>query len=215
LAPRLFELRMRHRSGEARTVAWSAVASDNVLQAVGRDVTAERAAEAALRRAEEALRQSQKMEAIGQLTGGIAHDFNNMLTGIIGSIEIVKRRLAVGKHEDIEKFMSAAIASANRAAGLTHRLLAFARRQPLDPQPVDVNHLIEGIDDLLRRTLGERVELRVALGASVWPALTDENQLENALLNLAINARDAMPEGGRLTIETSNTSILPGEARQD
>ena len=213
--PRLFEIRMRHPSGEARTVAWSAVAYDNVLQAVGRDVTAERFAEAALRKAEEALRQSQKMEAIGQLTGGIAHDFNNMLTGIIGSIEIVRRRLAAGKHEDVEKFMAAANASANRAAGLTHRLLAFARRQPLDPQAIDVNRLVQGIDDLLRRTLGEKVKLRVALGADLWPALTDENQLENALVNLAINARDAMPDGGGLTIETSNISIPPGEGGQD
>ena len=214
-APRLFELRMPHHSGGVRTVAWSAVAVGDLLQAVGRDVTAERAAEAALREAEEALRQSQKMEAIGQLTGGIAHDFNNMLTGIIGSIEIVRRRLASGKHEDIEKFMAAAITSANRAAGLTHRLLAFARRQPLDPQPLDVNRLVENIEDMLRRTLGEQVQLRIALGAEVWPALTDANQLENALLNLAINGRDAMPKGGLLTIETSNISVAADDGRSD
>jgi PAS domain S-box-containing protein len=214
-APRLFELRMRHGSGGVRTIAWSAVAADGVLQAVGRDVTAEREAEAALRQAEDALRQSQKMEAIGQLTGGIAHDFNNMLTGIIGAIEIVRRRLATGKYEDIERFMAAAITSANRAAGLTHRLLAFARRQPLDPQPLDVNGLVGNIEEMLRRTLGERVELKIALGAELWPALTDANQLENALLNLAINGRDAMPDGGRLTIETSNIGVLPEQVRQD
>ena len=214
-APRLFELRMTHRFGAVRIVAWSAVAVDGVLQAVGRDVTAERAAEAALRETEEALRQSQKMEAIGQLTGGIAHDFNNLLTGIIGSIEIVRRRLESGRHEDIERFMSAAVTSANRAAGLTHRLLAFARRQPLDPKPLDVNRLVENLEDLLRRTLGERVELKVELGAEVWQALTDANQLENALLNLAINGRDAMPDGGRLTIQTSNVNVPSDAARPD
>ncbi|MGZ3273288.1 MAG: PAS domain S-box protein [Phenylobacterium sp.] len=212
-APRLFELRMTHRSGAIRTVAWSAVALDDQLQAVGRDVTAERQAQATLRETEEALRQSQKMEAIGQLTGGIAHDFNNMLTGIIGSIEIIRRRMAVGKLDDVEKFMAAAVTSANRAAALTHRLLAFARQQPLDPQPLDVNQLIGEVEDLLTRTLGEQVRLQIHLGQEVWPALTDANQLENAILNLAINARDAMPEGGMLTIETSNVSILADDVR--
>jgi PAS domain S-box-containing protein len=213
--PRLFEVRMLHRGGGVHTIAWSAVVVEDQLQAVGRDVTAERGAEAALRDAEEALRQSHKMEAIGQLTGGIAHDFNNLLTGIIGAIEIVRRRLASGRHEDIERFMSAAVASANRAAGLTHRLLAFARRQPLDPQPLDVNRLIGNVEDMLRRTLGEQVELRMALDAEAWPALTDANQLENAILNLAINGRDAMPEGGRLTIGTGNISIETPEAGAD
>ena len=211
-APRLFELRMMHRSGAVRTVAWSAVAVDDLLQAVGRDVTAEREAQTALREAEDALRQSQKMEAIGQLTGGIAHDFNNMLTGIIGSIEIMRRRMAIGKLDDIEKFMAAAVTSANRAAGLTHRLLAFARRQPLDPQPLDVSGLVANIEDLLRRTLGEQVQLHIRLGRDVWPALTDSNQLENAILNLAINGRDAMPAGGKLTIETGNVTVLADDS---
>jgi PAS domain S-box-containing protein len=214
-APRLFEVRMVHRSGEVRTVAWSAVGGDDLLQAVGRDVTAERQAQAALRDTEEALRQSQKMEAIGQLTGGIAHDFNNLLTGIIGAIEIVRRRLQTGKHEDIEKFMGAAVASANRAAGLTHRLLAFARRQPLDPQPFDVNGLVQNIEDMLRRTLGEQVQLQISLSPEAWPALTDANQLENAILNLAINGRDAMPKGGRLTITTSNVSVTGADGGGD
>jgi PAS domain S-box-containing protein len=206
-APRLFELRMLHRSGATRRVAWSAVAVGDLLQAVGRDVTAEREAEAALRETEEALRQSQKMEAIGHLTGGIAHDFNNLLTGIIGAIEMLRRRLAAGRHDDTEKFMAAAVASANRAAALTHRLLAFARRQPLDPRPLDVNALIENIADILRRTLGEQVQLKTDLGEGVWRALTDANQLENAILNLAINGRDAMPDGGLLTIATANVSV--------
>jgi PAS domain S-box-containing protein len=206
-ARQLFEVRMTHSMDGERIVAWSAVAVDDLLQAVGRDVTAERRAQAALRETEEALRQSQKMEAIGQLTGGIAHDFNNLLTGIIGSIEIMRRRLATGRLDDIEKFMGAAVTSANRAAGLTHRLLAFARRQPLDPQPLDVNRLIDNIEDLLRRSLGEQVRLKILLADEVWPALTDANQLENAILNLAINGRDAMPEGGLLSIHTSNTSL--------
>jgi PAS domain S-box-containing protein len=206
-APRLFELRMMHASGGVRTVAWSAVAMDGALHAVGRDVTEERKAQVTLRETEEALRQSQKMEAVGQLTGGIAHDFNNLLTGIIGSIELIRRRIAAGKLDEIEKFMGAAMASANRAAGLTHRLLAFARRQPLDPQPLDVNALVGNVEDLLRRTLGEQVQLRIQLGSEVWPALTDSNQLENAILNLAINGRDAMPKGGILTIETQNVTV--------
>ena len=214
-APRLFEVRMLHRSGETRTVAWSAVAVDDLLHAVGRVVRAERAAESALRETEEALRQSQKMEAVGQLTGGIAHDFNNMLTGVIGAIEIVRRRLASGRTQDVDRFMAAAMASANRAASLTHRLLAFARRQPLDPQPLDVNQLIENIEDMLRRTLGEQVQLRIALAAETWPALSDANQLESAILNLAINSRDAMPDGGVLTIETGNATVQAGEIRAD
>jgi PAS domain S-box-containing protein len=214
-APRLVEVRIRHRAGGDRVIALSAVAVDGLIQGVGRDVTAERQAQAALRQTEEALRQSQKMEAIGQLTGGIAHDFNNLLTGIIGAVEIVRKRLASGNHQDIDRFMNAAVTSAGRAASLTHRLLAFSRRQPLDPKPLDINRLVESIDDLLRRSLGERVELKIALGVEVWPALTDANQLENALLNLAINARDAMPHGGRLTIETTNVTGGSSEGRPD
>jgi PAS domain S-box-containing protein len=157
---------------------------------------------------EEALRQSQKMEAIGQLTGGIAHDFNNLLTGIIGAMDILKRRLAAGRYEDTQRFMDAATTSANRAAALTHRLLAFARRQPLDPKATDANQLIRGIEDLLRRTLSERIKLDTDLDSDIWPALTDPNQLENAVLNLAINARDAMPDGGTLTLTTRRVEIV-------
>ena len=155
--------------------------------------------------AEEKLRQSQKMEAIGQLTGGIAHDFNNMLTGITGSLDLIRRRLNGGNKEDLIRLMDAASTSAQRAAALTHRLLAFARRQTLDTKPSDINTLVAGMDDMLRRTLGEQVRFEILLGAGLWPALIDANQLENAILNLALNARDAMPDGGRLTIETSNT----------
>jgi PAS domain S-box-containing protein len=156
------------------------------------------------RKAEEALRQSQKMEAVGQLTGGIAHDFNNMLTGIIGSIDLMKRRIESGRFTGLERFMEAANASAHRAASLTHRLLAFSRRQSLDARPIDVNALVASLEDLLVRTIGEQVTLRVRLAPGLELAHADANQLENALLNLAINARDAMPEGGQLLIETSS-----------
>ena len=168
------------------------------------DITAERAAEVELSAAQEALRQSQKMEAIGQLTGGIAHDFNNLLTGIIGSLDLVRRRMATDRSDDIARFIEAASTSALRAATLTHRLLAFARRQSLDIRSTDINRLVASMQDLLHRTLGERIELRLMLDANLWTAFTDPNQLESALLNLAINARDAMPDGGRMTIETAN-----------
>jgi PAS domain S-box-containing protein len=206
-APKRIELNMRTSNGASRRIEWSAVAADNLFQAVGRDVTAEREAEDALRKAEEALRHSQKMEAIGQLTGGIAHDFNNMLTAIIGSMEVLKRRIHAGRYEDVQRFMDGAIASANRAAGLTHRLLAFARRQPLDPKAVDVNQLIRGMEELLGRTLGEKIRLAIDLSPELSAALTDASQLENAILNLAINARDAMPHGGTLTIATTNEVV--------
>lgn len=174
------------------------------------DVTDRLAQEAKLANTEEALRQSQKMEAIGQLTGGIAHDFNNLLTGIIGSMDVLKRRISSGRYDDTQRFMDAAVTSANRAAALTHRLLAFARRQPLDPKGVDANQLIRSIeDDLIRRTIGEQVRLETSLAPDLWPTMADANQLENAILNLAINARDAMPEGGRLTIKTQNVQHRP------
>jgi len=152
--------------------------------------------------AEAALRQSQKMEAVGQLTGGIAHDFNNMLTGIIGAHDMIRRRRAAGREEDIDRYMDAASASAQRAAALTERLLAFSRRQSLDAKPLDANDLVTSLLDLLRRTVGERITVEVALDADSL-LIADSNQLESAILNLSINARDAMPDGGRLRIETS------------
>jgi len=166
--------------------------------------TAELEAEMASRsHAEAALRQSQKMEAVGQLTGGIAHDFNNMLTGVIGAMDIMKRRLANGRTDDLERFMDAAAASAQRAAALTARLLAFSRRQSLDTKPTDVNALAQSLDDLLRRSIRENIALDFALAPDLPLAVTDANQLESAILNLTINARDAMPDGGQLTIETN------------
>jgi PAS domain S-box-containing protein len=154
--------------------------------------------------AEEALRQSQKMEAVGQLTGGIAHDFNNLLAGISGSLELLETRVAQGRLDAIPRYIDAAQSSARRAAALTQRLLAFSRRQTLDPKPVNANRLIADMEELLRRTVGPEITVEVVGAAGLWPTLVDPNQLENALLNLCINARDAMPDGGRLTIETAN-----------
>ncbi len=147
------------------------------------------------------------MEAVGQLTGGIAHDFNNLLQGITGSLDLLKLRLQLGKLDNIDKLIGGAMNSAQRAAGLTHRLLAFSRRQPLDPRSVKANHLVSSMDDLLRRTLGEKIQMEMVLGGGLWVTLCDPNQLEAAILNLCINARDAMPHGGRLTIETSNAHL--------
>ncbi len=164
--------------------------------------------------AEEALRQSQKMEAVGQLTGGIAHDFNNLLTGITGSLELLGIRIAQGRLNDVERYSLAAQGAAKRAAALTHRLLAFSRRQTLDPKPTDVNRLVGGIEDMVRRTVGPEVEVEVVASVGLWATLVDPHQLENALLNLCINARDAMPGGGRLTIETANRWIDARTARE-
>lgn len=158
-------------------------------------------------RAEEALRHAQKMEAIGQLTGGLAHDFNNMLTGVLGALDLIQRRVNNGNSADLHRYIDAAMTSANRAAALTHRLLAFARRQSLDPKPVDVNQLVVSMEDMLRRTIGEHIRLHTQLQADAWLAYTDAHQLENALLNLVINARDAMPSGGDLQVRTRCVQI--------
>lgn len=154
--------------------------------------------------AESHLRQAQKMEAVGQLTGGLAHDFNNMLTGISGAIEMMQVRIHQGRIGELDRYANAALGAARRAAALTHRLLAFSRRQTLDPKPTDVNRLIDGMRDLVQRTVGPSVAIEVVGAGGLWPAMVDPNQLENALLNLCINARDAMPDGGRITIETAN-----------
>jgi PAS domain S-box-containing protein len=202
-----FENRFRAKDGNYRLISWTAVPKEGLFYAIGRDNTAERAAAETLRETEEALRQSQKMEAVGQLTGGIAHDFNNLLTGVLGSLDMLRTRVAQGRLDTIDRYVTAAMTSANRAAALTHRLLAFARRQPLDPRPVQANALVASLEDLFRRTVGETVTLEVVLAGGLWPTLCDPNQLESALLNLVINARDAMPEGGKLTIETCNAHL--------
>ncbi len=154
--------------------------------------------------AEEALRQSQKMEAVGQLTGGIAHDFNNLLAGISGSLQMMETRIGQGRLDAVPRYIDAALGAARRAAALTQRLLAFSRRQTLDPKPTNLNRLIADMEDLVRRSTGPDIAVEIVGAAGVWPVFIDQNQLENALLNLCINARDAMPDGGRLTIETAN-----------
>ncbi len=163
---------------------------------------AERTAE--LIHAEEKLRQSQKMEAVGQLTGGLAHDFNNLLAGISGALDLMGMRIAQGRLNDIDKYMLAAQSAAKRAAALTHRLLAFSRRQTLDPRPLDVNLLVGGMTELIQRTVGPSILVETVSAPDLWSASVDASQLENAILNLCINSRDAMPDGGRIIIETAN-----------
>jgi nitrogen-specific signal transduction histidine kinase/CheY-like chemotaxis protein len=165
-------------------------------------------------RVEDALRQSQKMEAVGQLTGGLAHDFNNLLTGIMGSLELLQARVLQGRVNDIERYATAAQGAAKRAAALTHRLLAFSRRQTLDPKPTNVNRLVAGMEELIRRTVGPEIVLEPVAGGGLWITLVDPSQLENALLNLCINARDAMVGGGKLTIETGNRWLDERAARE-
>ena len=238
----LYDVEFRTVGKEDGVIRWVAAKgagrfeNDVCVRMIGTaiDITARKAAEAELRLlndslesqveertralmvSEEALRQAQKMEAVGQLTGGIAHDFNNLLTGITGSLEMMQARTAQGRPEAAARYIEVAQGAARRAASLTQRLLAFSRRQTLDPKPTDPNRLIRGMEELIRRTLGPQVTLDVADGQGVWPMLVDPSQLENALLNLAINGRDAMPDGGRLTVETCNVSLdEPGGRERD
>nr|WP_207188929.1 MULTISPECIES: ATP-binding protein [unclassified Pseudomonas] len=204
-------LRGRRRQYEARDrlidLSQSELRLQNTLETLEQQVE-ERTAQ--LRHNEEVLRQSQKMEAVGQLTGGIAHDFNNMLTGIIGSLELLRRRLARGRTEDLDSLIDLGVTSANRAAGLTHRLLAFSRRQSLDSKPVQMNTLVVSMGELLQRSINESIHLEMQLDEQLWVAEADPNQLESALLNLVLNARDAMPDGGKLLVKTSNQHLDTG-----
>ena len=207
-----YEMRMLHKDGSYRWVSWTLSPEGELLYGVARDITFDKHQADALRQAEEALRQSQKMEAVGQLTGGLAHDFNNMLAGVSGHLELMKLRLRMGQTGDLQARIDAAIKVTQRAAALTHRLLAFSRRQALDPKPTSVNALVMSMTDLVTRAAGPTISVRTRLQAGLWTTLCDPNQLESALLNLANNARDAMPEGGALVIETENTTVCTGQA---
>jgi PAS domain S-box-containing protein len=209
-----FENRFVTKTGVPRWISWNTAMEGGLLYAYGRDITEGRSQAEALKLAEAALRQSQKMEAVGQLTGGLAHDFNNLLTGITGSLELMQARLAQGRVTDLARYATAAQGAARRAATLTHRLLAFSRQQTLDPKPTNVNRLVLGMEDLIRRTMGPQISVEVVQAAELWSSLLDPNQLENALLNLCINARDAMQDGGRLIIETAN-NVLDAPAAQE
>jgi PAS domain S-box-containing protein len=201
-----YEFRFRHKNGGYRWFAWTGAVEDGRIYATGRHTTAEREQAEALRQTEAALRQAQKMEAVGQLTGGIAHDFNNMLAVVIGSLDLLGRRLG-SEDARARRYVEAASEGARRAALLTQRLLAFSRQQPLQPAPIDANALVSGMSDLLRHSLGAEIQLETVLAGGLWRTSADPNQLENVLLNLAVNARDAMPGGGRLTIETQNADL--------
>lgn len=202
-----FPNRYRCKDGGYRWISWVGVPEEGMVYCTGRDITEERAAEAQLAQAQEALRQAQKMEAVGQLTGGIAHDFNNLLAGVSGSLELLKKRLDEGRFDRVDRYIEAAQTSTVRAAALTQRLLAFSRRQTLDPRPTDINRMVSGMETLVRQTVGPAVQIDILLAEGLWLTKLDTSQLENALLNLSINGRDAMPDGGRLTIETTNIRL--------
>lgn len=208
-----FHVRLMKADGSPIAFAWSAVPdtdpSSGIFYTVGRDITEEQSRE-------DMLRQSQKMEAVGQLTGGLAHDFNNLLTGMMGNLELIQRRVDQGRSDDLDRLIGAALGAGQRAASLTQRLLAFSRRQTLDPKPTDVPALMRGMEELLRRTVGPAIVIEVATAPGLWPAMIDGTQLESALLNLCINARDAMPDGGSITIDAVNKRLDQRSAtRQD
>ncbi len=206
-----FHVRLLKEDGTPVAFAWSAVPDttpgSGIFYTVGRDITEEQTRE-------EMLRQSQKMEAVGQLTGGLAHDFNNLLTGMMGNLELLQMRIDRGRTEDLGRFISAAQGAGRRAASLTQRLLAFSRRQTLDPKPTDVHRLLRDMEELLRRTVGPEIAVDVIDASDLRHAMIDGAQLESALLNLSINARDAMPEGGRITIEAANKGLDRRAAQQ-
>jgi PAS domain S-box-containing protein len=214
--PTRFENRIATIDGNWKWIEWTVapeMEGQNFI-AVGRDLSEVKAREAELVTAQESLRQAQKMEAVGQLTGGLAHDFNNLIAGISGSLEIMGNRLAQGRISELDRYITAASGAARRAAGLTQRLLAFSRRQTLDPKVTDVNKLVQGMLDLIHRSVGPEISVQMAGQPDLWSSFVDGGQLENALLNLCINARDAMPSGGTITIETSNCT-LGGQAAKE
>ncbi|WP_128565166.1 PAS domain S-box protein [Methylobacterium crusticola] len=203
-----FDNRYRTKDGGWRWLSWAAVPEGGKLYSITRDVTDEKGRQAELEAAQEALRQSQKMEAMGQLTGGVAHDFNNLLTPIVGSLDMLQRRGVGGERE--QRLIAGAMQSAERAKTLVQRLLAFARRQPLQSVPVNVAKLVQGMGDLVSSTTGPQIKVVVDTSEELPPAMADPNQLEMALLNLSVNARDAMPEGGTLRITAQAETVGPG-----
>ncbi len=207
--PARFENRIATSKGDWKHIEWTVAPEQDGLNfiAVGRDLSHVKAREAELELAQEALRQSQKMEAVGQLTGGLAHDFNNLLAGISGSLDLMQTRIEQKRFGELDRYMTGAQGAAKRAAALTHRLLAFSRRQTLEPKPTDVDKLVASMEELVRRTVGPEIAVEFSKTDALWPTLIDPNQLENALLNLCINARDALPDGGIISIETGNRTI--------
>ncbi|WP_251865898.1 PAS domain-containing protein [Achromobacter sp. Marseille-Q4962] len=212
--PRHLENRLKTREGGYRWITWSMSWAQDGLYMTGRDDTDLKVQAEMLRETEQALRQAQKMEAVGRLTGGIAHDFNNMLQGISGALYLIERKLAAGAPEQAQRFVNVAKDSASRAAHLTQRLLTFSRRQPIDPKPVDVAATLQSMADLFRRYTGESVSLEFDLAPGLWTVRCDKNQFENAMLNLVINACDAMPGGGVLTVSAANTRLDGPQLRQ-
>ncbi|MDH0749695.1 response regulator [Pseudomonas sp. GD03842] len=208
------ENRCLHKDGTYRWLSWVAVPEGGKMYCSARDITHEKRQADALRLAEDALRQSQKMEAVGQLTGGLAHDFNNLLLGVSGNLELLKNRVARGRTEQLDRYIDSALEGSRRAAALTHRLLAYSRRQTLDPEVTDVDHLVEGMAELIRRTVGPAIAMDVLATRGLWTTRVDAHQLENALLNLCLNARDAMPDGGQLLIETCNETLDAADAQE-
>ena len=211
-----FHNRISTSDGGWKWIEWT-VAPEPETQnfiAVGRDLTEMKERESELLNAQDALRQAQKMEAVGQLTGGLAHDFNNILAGIGGSLQMMQTRIAQGRIGDLDRYVNGALGASKRAASLTQRLLAFSRRQTLDPQPTDLNRLVAGMQDMISRSVGPQIHVETAASGGLWTTFVDPGQLENALLNLCINARDAMPDGGKITIETGNRWLDDRAARE-